>query len=421
MKVLIVNTSERTGGAAIAANRLMMALKNNGVKANMLVRDKQTDQMAVVSIPTSWKLTVKFVWERLVILFANRLSYKNIFQVDIANTGTDISQMFEFKQADVIHLHWVNQGYLSLKNLKAIMQSGKPVVVTMHDMWYFTGICHYSGECDKYVTKCEQCPLLYGGIGGDWARNVFEKKRKLFMSHNVIFVGCSQWISDLCRRSRLAKGHTILSIPNAIDTSLFAPMDKKTARIDTRLPHDKFLLLFGSQRITDKRKGFDYLAEACNIIKKRNPELVNRIGVVVLGENSDKVKSQLPFNVYPVDYVSNQNDLVRLYNAVDVYVTPSLQDNLPNTIVEAMSCGIPCVGFNVGGIPEMIDHKHNGYVANYQDAEDFANGIEWCMKSDCYEQLCMNARDKANQTYSQASVAHRYSEVYEMAIQMNKK
>lgn len=421
MRVLIVNTSERTGGAAIAANRLMMALKSSGIKARMLVRDKQTDQLTVVSIPTSWKLTAKFIWERLVILFANRLSYKNIFQVDIANTGTDISQMFEFKQADVIHLHWVNQGFLSMKNLNAIMQSGKPIVITMHDMWYFTGICHYSGDCKKYTTKCEKCPILYGGVVGDLAQDVFNKKRKMFMTNNVVFVGCSQWISDLCRRSRLAKGHTILSIPNAINTDLFAPMDKHIAREETKLPSDKFLILFGSQRITDKRKGFNYLAEACDIIKSKYPELIDKIGVVVLGENSDKVKSMLPFDVYPVSYVSSQTELVRLYNAVDLYVTPSLQDNLPNTIVEAMSCGIPCVGFNVGGIPEMINHMQNGYVAKYQDAEDFANGIYWCMQSDNYMTLCCNARNKAVQTYSQDRIAHSYSEVYDMAIQMNRK
>ena len=160
MHVLIVNTAERTGGAAIAANRLMHALNRNGIEARMLVRDRKTDSANVVNIPQSWQLKAKFLWERGVIWLNNNLSKQNIFQVDIANTGTDITGMDAFKWADVIHLHWVNQGFLSLGDLDRIIASGKPVVVTLHDQWYFTGICHYSGICEKYKSQCAKCPML---------------------------------------------------------------------------------------------------------------------------------------------------------------------------------------------------------------------------------------------------------------------
>ena len=135
MRVLLINTSERIGGAAIAASRLMESLKNHGIKAKLLVRDKQTDQISVVSLDHNWRMVWKFVWERIVIWSANRFNKKNIFAVDIANTGTDITSLPEFQQADVIHLHWINQGMLSLKNIEKILASGKPVVWTMHDMW----------------------------------------------------------------------------------------------------------------------------------------------------------------------------------------------------------------------------------------------------------------------------------------------
>jgi len=115
--------------------------------------------------------------------------------------------------------------------------------------------------------------------------------------------------------------------------------------------------------------------------------------------------------VHPVSYVKDPEEMVRLYNTVDLYVTPSLQDNLPNTIVEAMACGIPCVGFNVGGIPEMIDHKRNGYVASYRNANDFARGIEWALQAD-YESLSTAARQKALDTYSEEAVAKKYMDVY---------
>ena len=141
MRVLIINTSERIGGAAIAATRLMKALKKKGVKARMLVRDKQTDHLTVVTAGSCWKHSLHFVWERLCIFIANGFCMKKLFLVDIANAGTDVTSCPDFKRADVIHLHWVNQGFLSMDDIGKILHSGKPVVITMHDQWYFTGVC----------------------------------------------------------------------------------------------------------------------------------------------------------------------------------------------------------------------------------------------------------------------------------------
>ena len=417
MRVLIVNTAERTGGAAIAANRLLQALNRNGVEARMLVRDRKTDAADVSAIPQSWLLKAKFLWERGVIWLANGLSKQGIFQVDIANAGTDITSMDEFKQADVIHLHWVNQGYLSLHDLERILASGKPVVMTMHDQWYFTGICHYSSDCDKFRTQCEKCPMLKGGgIGTDLARRVFDRKRKMYEGANLTFVGCSRWMANLARQGVLTQGHTVTNIPNAIDTTVFTPMDKSASRKKYNLPLDKKLLLFGAQRITDKRKGFRYLAEACEHISMHHPTLPGNLGVVVLGGDAESVKEALPLPVYTVNYLSDEHEIAELYNAVDIFVTPSLQDNLPNTIVEAMSCGVPCVGFNVGGIPEMISHKQDGYVADYCDSLDFAQGIAWCLDGTRHAALAAAARASALATYAESVAAQRYEAIYQSAI-----
>jgi len=415
MRVLIVNTAERTGGAAIAANRLLHALNHNGVDARMLVRDRKSDDGAVASIPQSWRLKAKFLWERGVIWLNNGLNKRGVFQVDIANAGTDITTMDEFRQADVIHLHWTNQGFLSLANLERILAAGKPVVVTLHDQWYFTGICHYSGGCDKYQTQCEHCPMLKGQ-GFDLARRVFNRKQAIYEGRNITFVGCSRWMADLARQSRLTQGHTVVNIPNAIDTDVFAPMDKTAARKRHDLPEDKRLILFGAQRITDERKGFYYLKEACEHIAQFGPELAARMGVVVLGGDAQSVKEALPLPVYSVDYLNNEAEIASLYNAVDLFVTPSLQDNLPNTIVEAMSCGTPCVGFDVGGIPEMISHQQDGYVADYCDSIDYAQGIAWCLNGERLAALGAAARAAALATYGESVVARRYQAVYQSAI-----
>ena len=413
MRILIVNTAERTGGAAIAANRLLYALNHNGVEATMLVRDRKTDSPSVASIEPSWRLRANFLWERGVIWLANGLSKRNLFQVDIANAGTDITRMEVFRQADIIHLHWVNQGFLSLGDLERIMASGKPVVMTMHDQWYFTGICHYSGDCDKYQSQCCHCPMLTrGGIGIDLARRVFDRKRDIYSGKALAFVGCSRWIADLARKSPLTQGHLVTNVPNAIDTDVFTPMDQAAARERHGLPADKRLLLFGAQRITDERKGFRYLKEACEHLMQSHPDLASEMGVVVLGGDAQAVKSALPLPVYTVGYLNNEAEIAQLYNAVDLFVTPSLQDNLPNTIVEAMACGTPCVGFHVGGIPEMISHEQDGYVARYKDSNDFAHGIAWCLDDNRLATLRQQARAAALATYAEPIAARNYQQVY---------
>lgn len=413
MRVLIINTSERIGGAAVAASRLMEALKNNGIKAKMLVRDKQTDQISVVELDRTWKNIWRFVWERIVIWKANHFKKNNLFAVDIANTGTDVTSLPEFKQADVIHLHWINQGMLSFGDLRKIMASGKPIVWTMHDMWTFTGICHYAGECDNYMDQCRNCPLLYGGGSKkDLSYRTFRKKEKLYNGAHITFVACSRWLESMAKKSALLKRQTVTNIPNAINTNLFKPHGKEEAREKCNLPADKKLLLFGSVKVTDKRKGLAYFIEACKILSEKYPEMKDTTGVVVFGQRSSHLESMIPFPVYAMNYVNNEKEIVDIYNAVDLYVTPSLEDNLPNTIMEAMACGIPCVGFNVGGIPQMIDHLHNGYVAQYKSAEDFANGIHWALTEGEYPNLSTQACHKVASNYSEGIVAKRYINIY---------
>lgn len=413
MRVLIINTSERRGGAAIAANRLMDALRNNGIQAKMLVRDKQTSQITVIGLNKSlWRIW-QFVWERIVIWKANHFKKQNLFAIDIANTGTDITTLPEFKQADIIHLHWINQGMLSLNDIQKILSSGKPVVWTMHDMWPCTGICHHARECEKYHQECNHCPYLYKGGGKkDLSNQVFKDKEVLYKLAPITFITCSQWLKEQASQSALLKGHSIQNIPNPINTNLFRPRDKQEARRKSGLPSDKKLILFGSAKITDKRKGIDYFIESCKLLAEKYPEFMKDLGVVVYGKDSEQLKSQVPFQAYPLNYISNEKELVDVYNAVDLFVTPSLEENLPNTIMEAMACGIPCVGFNVGGIPEMIDHLHNGYVADYKSAEDLANGIHWALSESEYQSLSEEACRKVVSSYSESAIAKRYIEVY---------
>ena len=413
MKVLIINTSERTGGAAIAAGRLLRALCHNGVKAAMLVRDKETDNLNVIKLDNPRRSFWHFLWERMVIWTANRFKRDNLFEVDLANTGSDITRLPEFKEADIIHLHWINQGMLSLKQIGKILESGKKVVWTMHDMWPCTGICHYARTCQHFTEECHHCPYLYkGGSRHDLSYRIFKQKQRAYAKGKIQFVTCSNWLKGKAEESALLKGHDICSIPNPINTNLYHPIDKQEARKRFNLPANDKIILFGSLKVTDKRKGIAYLIDACRLLGAKHPELKEQLSVAVVGKASEQVVAQLPFKVYPIEYIRDDHGLVDLYNAIDLYVTPSLEDNLPNTIMEAMACGVPCVGFNIGGIPEMIDHLHNGYVAEYKSSDDFANGIFWTLNESEYPSLSEEARRKVMTSYSEQAVAKRFIDVY---------
>ena len=415
MRVLIVNTSERTGGAAVAANRLMKALNNHGIKAKMLVRDKETDSLTVSALPRSPWLRWNFLWERLVIFVRCHFSRKHLFEIDLANTGSDITRLREFQEADIIHLHWINQGMLSLNSIRKILRSGKPVVWTMHDIWPATAICHVTLGCRHFTTRCYGCRLLGKGDGDDLSTTVWQRKRRMLNDENIFFVACSRWLESEAKASALLKGHKITSIPNPIDTHIYNRYHKKEARERLGLPQDRRLILFSSQRVTTPLKGMDYLIEACQLLgdltKSQTP-----YEVVILGGHAEEVVEQLPLKAHPLGYVNEEQRIVDVYNAADVFVLPSLSENLPNTIMEAMACGLPCVGFKVGGIPEEIDHKQNGYVANYRSAEDLARGIQWILNEADYESLSRNAIQKVVRNYSQQSVALRYAEVYQQAM-----
>ena len=376
MRVLLISTSDLAGGGAIAAYRLMEALNNNGVKAKMLVRDKLSTSVTVAQTGTK----IPKVLERMQIMSHLR---GKLWQADTADFGINITKTVEYKEADVIHLHWINQGMVSLSGLKQMIKDGKKIVWTLHDEWPYLGICHYRGDCQE--TECRKCPLLPGNT----AHKRYLKKQELYKKSNITFVGCSEWITQRARQAMPEA--QVVHINNCIPHNIFRYIDQQEARKQLALPLDKKIILFCSQKLNDERKGYTYLQQALEKLSTFNSQL----STLCVGKGAR--------------YVSSPEEMALTYAAADVFVTPSLQDNLPNTIAEAMSCGTPCVGFNVGGIPEMIDHQQNGYVAKYKDVTDLAAGIQYVLTHDMREA----ALHKAASAYGETHVAQKYINVYE--------
>ena len=392
MKILLVSTSDLAGGGAIAAYRLMEALNKNGVKAKMMVRDKQSSSVTVAQVGTK----IPKVLERLHIMSYLR---GKLWQADTADFGIDITKTEEYKEADIIHLHWINQGMISLSCLKQMIKDGKKIVWTLHDEWPYLGICHYRGDCKE--TACKNCPLLPGNI----AHKHYQRKQELFKKGNITFVGCSQWITE--RAQEAMPEAQVVHINNCIPHNIFRYIDQQEARKKLSLPLDKKIILFCSQNLNDERKGFTYLQQALNQLTIHNSQFIIKDSPSPLGETEGGLMTICVGK--GARYISSPEEMATMYAAADVFVTPSLQDNLPNTIAEAMSCGTPCVGFKVGGIPEMIDHQQNGYVAKYKDVTDLAEGICYVLSHDMREA----ALHKASSAYGETHVAQNYINVYE--------
>lgn len=421
MRVLILNTSENAGGAAVAAGRLTDALNNSGVKARMLVGRKLSDRLTVASASQPLRLRAAFLWERLTIFLHLHLRRRHLFEVDTASAGIDPTLTREYEEADIIHLHWVNQGFLSLASLRKILRSGKPVVWTMHDMWPATAICHLTLGCERYRSACSHCPLMpRRSLLGDLAQRVWRRKQTVYATAPMSFVTCSEWLAGEARASRLLEGHTVTSIPNPIDTRIFSPSDRNTARRALSLPLGKRIITFIAQRVTNPNKGMDYLIEACRQLAQEHPAMLEDTCVALLGGQGEQLAASLPFETISLGYITDAHRIAQVYSASDVFVLPSLSENLPNTIMEAMACGIPSVGFHVGGIPEMIDHRANGYVARYRDSRDLAAGLHWALyeaDADSVRRACLG---KVARCYSPRAVAARYIEVYNNALHKKK-
>ena len=408
MKVLFISTYDIQGGAAIAATRLMQAMHHAGCNVSMAVRTRQGNDIATFTAGCDRGNKIRFYWERGIIFLHNRLSKENLFDVSIANTGTSITKLPAFKEANIIHLHWINQGMLSIKEMGEILASNKKVVWTMHDMWPFTGICHHAGDCSAYTKGCGHCPYLKAPSRNDLSHTVFKRKQSAYRKGNITFTACSQWLRELAEKSPLTQGEKVVSIPNPIDTEIYCPMDQIEVRNKLNLPLDKKIVLFAAMKASDKRKGMDYLVEAVRLMDHHCDNLL----FLIAGNQGEEIEKQLPLPSKSMGYVSPQQ-MPMLYNAADLFVTPSLYENLPNTIMEAMACGIPCVGFQTGGIPEMITHGENGYVARYKDAADLAEGMLWALGEEVHPTLSTNGRRKVLEEYAEEKVIQQYRKIYE--------
>ncbi|MFC3809552.1 glycosyltransferase [Lacihabitans lacunae] len=416
MKIALINIDDNLGGASIASIRLLNSLKKyTNLDVSLFVQNKTLDNSNIIQIKqgNNYKLKnkLRFIVERLFFLKYEK-EKKIRFLFSPAIIGIDLTKKINLLEYDLIHLHWINFGFLSLNNLEKIFELNKPIVWTLHDMWPFTGGCHYSGTCENFKTNCGNCePFLRNHFKNDLSNKIFLKKQKIYKDKNIYFVGCSKWISNLAKSSNLLPKRHIFNIPNPINNGVFKKLNRERLREKYNLNPDKNYILFLAMNTEDERKGFKYFIDSIFLLRNINIEFE----ILVVG----KINSPLLKTSINLPKTISEDILCEYYNLADVFIAPSLQDNLPNTIVESLSCGTPVVSFNIGGIPEIIDHLETGYLAKYKDSKDMAEGIKWC-----FENSTNDLREKcikiSIEKFNESKVALKYQSLYNDIINDNK-
>ena len=377
MKVLQLSTFDGRFGAAIAARRLHEALRANDVESNLLVSEVLSDSPHTHG-PTSGLEKIKSKARHYIDRFPLRFYPKTARGYFSPNwKSSSIAQEAHAFPADVVHLHWCQSNFVPTPTLPHFE---RPLVWTFHDMWAFTGGCHYNSGCERYQIECGQCPLLGSKSENDLSRWLWRQKQDVYerLRHSLQIICPSNWLADLARGARLLEGIPVHTIPNPINTRIFKPLDKAVARQLLGLPETGRLVLLGATSRGDKRKGFDLLDQALQYYSS-DPE-ATPLGIVSLGmRNNTDTQVSPKLKDWKIGFLQDEVSLSALYSAVDVVVLPSRQENLSNMLAESLCCGTPCLAFAIGGNGDLISHQVNGYLAKPDDAADMAVGLNWIL------------------------------------------
>jgi glycosyltransferase involved in cell wall biosynthesis len=290
---------------------------------------------------------------------------------------------------NILHLHWINR-WLDWPSFFSSIPDAMPIVWTLHDMNPITGGCHHADGCTAFHSRCGNCPQLaqpHRGIH-DIARQGFDVKLQSYANKNLHIVTPSRWLQQHARSSRLMENATVQTIYNGLDARKFRPLDKRQARRELGLPSDKTIIAFGAASQKNRRKGMPEFFQAIS-------SLENRANLLCLGfgERADlSGQDGLP-EVHATGYLNTPEQMARVYSAADLYVMPSLGENMPQTVIESMACGTPVVAFRVGGIPEVVIPGQTGLLAELSDCADLAAQVQWMIDRP-HERQEMGARGR---------------------------
>ncbi|MFO0827555.1 MAG: glycosyltransferase [Phycisphaerales bacterium] len=372
MNVVGIATNDLRGGAARAAYRLHTGLCDAGISATMLVRWKQSHDASVTQLPESWfgaellerERNVRQRWVR-----ENRTTVTDTL-FSLGSPSVQVAAHPAVQSADIIHLHWV-ANFLGPSSFTSLARLGKPIVWTLHDEWGYTGGCHYRAGCELHRERCTACPQLREDPLG-LVPSLFDERRSAWHGAPLTVVGPSAWIAARAAESAILGGAPTKVIPYGVDTDVFKPAsidDRSAFRERYDIANEAFVVAFGVDRLGERRKGYDHLTTALELVARRLPKAV----LLRFGEGGDARVPSLP--TIDLGSISDDRTLALAYSSADCFVLPALEDNLPNGVLESMACGTPVIAYATGGIPEIVEHGRTGFLVPAGDTSQLGESI----------------------------------------------
>lgn len=418
MRVTHVSTSDVSGGAAIAAFRLHAGLKRSDIDSCMFVQTKRSNSDAVYVYDPQAGLAE---WPKRTVRRA-RLKWKSFRYLRNRPPGfaafTTDRTVFcnhavgQLPPSDILNLHWI-AGFMDYNALLSTSAGRVPIVWTLHDMNPLTGGCHYASGCHRFRQQCGNCPQLAASGPNDYSRQIWTRKSRAFnriASDRLHIVTPSRWLGRHVQESALLGAFPVSVIPNGLDTAVFAPQDRGQLREALGIPNSAEVVLFGAESLERRRKGVQLLLEALRMIPDRE-----NLWLVSFGRSSSTLEIDIPYQ--HVGIPEDERSLASLYAAADVFVLPSLEDNLPNTVMEALACGTPVIGFDVGGVPDMVRPDMTGFLAPAGDVAALANAITTILEEPVrLAEMSANCRRIACAEYALHVQANRYIELYQTLL-----
>jgi glycosyltransferase involved in cell wall biosynthesis len=404
MKILQINTLEKIGGAAMVAYRLHNEFQKNH-KSKLLVGTKSSNDKNVIEFPFFIRKLRKQT---------NMLERHTSFQYFFDPSYLWFLKKNNYLKYDIMNLHNIHGDYFNIHALWKILKH-KKVVWTLHDMWAMTGHCACSFGCKGWKDECEPCPHLnyYPAINKDKAHYLFKIKKKILNHPNLHIVTPSNWLKELVEES-MSPRNKISLIYNGIDQSIYKPRNKLRIRRKLGIDIKKKVILFNSIGRNNPYKGFSYLMEALKKIKNKN-----NILLLIIGDDKDfKAKG---FDTMNIGFINSEKKMSEYYACADILLYPSIQDNCPLVVLEAMSCGLPIVTFDTGGIPELVQHKKTGYIAKYKDVDDLFKGMNLLLKNpDLRKKYGFQARKRVKKYFTLKKQTQNYLRLYNKLLGENK-
>jgi glycosyltransferase involved in cell wall biosynthesis len=405
MKILHINQSDTSGGAAIAGYRLHQGLLSQDINSRLLVGTVKISSDRVAAVPRKHRIENQlscFTWR-------SGLNYLN-------HMGSfDIPKHRFYQEADILNFHNLHSGYFSYLAIPLLTEK-KPAVFTLHDMWSFTGHCAYSYDCDRWKIGCGKCPYpdTYPAIRRDNTRLEWKLKNWVYSNSNLTIVTPSKWLAAQVEQSIL-NSFSVHYIPYGIDTEAYQPLDPEQCRSLLGIPSGKKVLMFGAADLKDTRKGGDLLLKALQSLPK---SLKAETVLLTIGGGSEAVSEAVGLPNLNLGYVSSDRLKSIAYSAADLFIFPTRADNLPLVLQESMACGTPVVSFNVGGVLDLVRPGITGYLALPDDAQDFCNNIVQLLEDqNLRDRLGKNCRAIALAEYPLELQAKRYIELYRQVLE----